>query len=275
MSGHKLPEPAPWKTAVGDVGFHKILVHGYKLTDIIENLTFSETLFLALKGELPTRQQARVMDAVLTGITEHGFFTPTTVAARVIGSASPRSIMPAVAGSLLTVGSVTVSPQDTAELIEEALGLQRSEGLSREETARKMVARLRERKVRMPGVGHPLHPTGDPRAISLKKIAVENGVWGEKGEMYEAVRDAFCAGIKKDLPINIDGMLGCVLSELGFSPLAMPGIAAISFLPGIIAHTVEEISQGVMLRVVSGEYVGPAERELPPEYKRGSGLCRE
>jgi len=268
MSDHKLPEPAPWKTAVGDIGFHKINVRGYRLTDLIENLTFAETLYLTLRGELPTKQQARVLEAALNGIVEHGFFTPTTVAARVIGSAAPQSIMPGVAGSLLTVGSVTVSPQDTAELIQEALDIKKKEGLSSDALAAEMVGRMKARKMRMPGVGHPLHPTGDPRAISLKKVAVENGVWGEKGETYEAIRNAFCQAIGKDLPVNIDGMLGCVLSELGFQPLEMPGVAAISFLPGIIAHTVEEISQGITLRVVNGEYTGPAERELPPEYKR-------
>lgn len=267
MAGKKSSDPFLWQTAVGDVGFHKINVRGYRLSDIIENLTFSETLFLVLRGELPTRQQARVMDAVLTGITEHGFFTPTSVTARFIASASPQTIMPAIAGSLLTVGSLTVSPQDTAELIEEAMHLKESESLSRDETVRRVVDRMIEEKVRMPGVGHPLHPTGDPRAISLKKIAVENGVWGEKGEIYEAIRDAFCQRINKDLPINIDGMLGCVLSELGFSPLEMPGIAAISFLPGIIAHSVEEIKQGIGLRIINGEYIGVPERELPAEYR--------
>ena len=267
MPGKKSYDPFLWQTTVGDVGFHKIDVRGYKISDIVENLTFSETLFLVLRGELPTRQQTRVMDAALTGITEHGFFTPTTVTARFIASATPQTIMPAVAGSLLTVGSVTVSPQDSAELIEEAISLKESEGLSQEETVRKIVERMIENRVRMPGVGHPLHPTGDPRAISLKKIAVENGVWSEKGVTYEAIRDAFCREIKKDIPINIDGMLGCVLSELGFSPLEMPGIASISFLPGIIAHTVEEIKQGIGLRVMSGEYVGVPERELPAEYR--------
>lgn len=267
MADKKITDPLLWQTEISDVGFHKINVRGYRLTDIIENLTFSETLFLALRGELPTRQQARVMDAALTGITEHGFFTPTPVTARFIAGASPQSIIPAIAGGLLTVGSLTVSPQDSAELIEEALQLKESEGLAKDETVKRVVDRMNEKRIRMPGVGHPLHPNGDPRAASLKKIALENGVWGEKGEIYEAIRDAFCQRINKDLPINIDGMLGCVLSELGFSPLEMPGIAAISFLPGIIAHSVEEIRTGPGLRIVNGEYTGVPERELPAEYR--------
>lgn len=268
MSDHKLPEPAPWGTTVGDVGFHKINVRGYRLSDIIENLTFGEAVYLTIRGALPTKAQARVMDALLCGILEHGFFTPTTVAARVIASAAPQSIMPGVAGSLLTVGSVTVSPQDTGELILYAYEKMQKSNLSKEETARQVAEEMRAKKQRMPGVGHPLHPTGDPRAISLKKVAVANGVWGEKADLFEAIRDEFVKARGKQLPINIDGMMGCVMTELGFTPKEMPGIAAMSFMPGIIAHAVEEISQGITLRVVNGEYTGPAERELPPEYKR-------
>jgi hypothetical protein len=42
----------------------------------------------------------------------------------------------------------------------------------------------------------------------------------------------------------------------------MPGIAAISFLPGVIAHCVEEITSPPTLRIAEGEYVGPPPRHL-------------
>jgi citrate synthase len=63
--------------------------------------------------------------------------------------------------------------------------------------------------------------------------------------------------------MNIDGTLGWVLHDLGFTPLQMPGIAAVAILPGIIAHAVEEITRGVPLRIIpDGVYDGPAERTL-------------
>ncbi len=81
----------------------------------------------------------RTMDAVLCGIIDHALFAPTSLAARVVASASPHSIMPAVAAVMLTVGSVTVSPQDTAEVIEEAMALVKNDGLSHDEAAKKFV----------------------------------------------------------------------------------------------------------------------------------------
>ena len=251
-----------YESAITDVGFHKINVRGYPLADIIRKLTFTETIFLTIRGELPTEKQRRVMDAVLCGIVDHGLFAPTSLATRVVASAAPDSIMPGIAAGMLTVGAVTVSPQDTAVVIEEALKMIKDEGLSREEAARKIVEAHKAKRKRMPGLGHPLHPTGDPRAIAIKEVAVENGVWGEKGDIYEEIHRAFTEMTGKDFPINIDGMMGCVLSELGFLPKEMAGVAALSFMPGMIAHAVEE-SETVKLRVAACEYTGVPERGLP------------
>ena len=251
-----------WSTAVSEVGFHKINVRGYPLQDLIKNLTFTEVIYLTIRGELPDKKQARVLDALLCGIVDHSLFGPTAMAGRAIGSATPETIMPGIAGAMLTVGSVTVSPQDTAELILYAQAKLTSESLSVEDTAKEVVAELISQKKRVPGLGHPLHPTGDPRAIALKEVAQANGVWGEKAELYEEIQKEFAAAKGRSLPVNIDGMMGCVMTELGFQPKEMAGIAALSFMPGIIAHVVEEL-QMPRMRAIDAKYTGVAERKLP------------
>lgn len=251
-----------WSTAVGEVSHGVINVRGYPLTEIIESLTFAETVFLTIRGELPTPGQARVMDAVLCSIVEHGFYAPTSIAANVIASAAPETIMPAVAGALLTVGSVTVSPQHSGELIEWGLSLIDS-GKDLSHTADTIASELTASGRRMPGVGHPLHPEGDPRAAALRRIVEDNGVRSVRSDIFEAVRQAFVQRIHRPLPVNVDGAMGCALSELGFTPKEMPGIAAMSYMPGIIAHAVEEVSRAIRLRVVDGEYLGQSTRHLP------------
>ncbi len=263
----QVPIPG-WSTEISDVGFHKINIRGYPLGEIIRNLTFTEVVYLTIRGELPSKNHARVLDAILCGIVDHGFFAPTGVATRVVASANPENIIPGIMGGLLTVGSVTVSPQDTAELILEACKIKEEQGLSKEETAEKIVEDARTKKKRIPGLGHPLHPTGDPRAIALEEVAKKNGVWSEKAEMYKAIHKIFVKRTGKELPINIDGMMGCVLTEMGFDPKEMAGIAALSYMPGIIAHAVEETREMVRLRAVDGEYRGVPSRKLPREYRR-------
>ncbi|MDY6880773.1 MAG: citryl-CoA lyase [Desulfatiglans sp.] len=251
-----------YESAITDVGFHKINVRGYPLTDIIRKLTFTEAVFLTIRGNLPSKTEKRVMDAVLCGIVDHGLFAPTGLATRVVASAAPDSIMPGIAAGMLTVGAVTVSPQDTANVIDEALKMVKEEGVSKEEAAKKIVEDHLTNRKRMPGLGHPLHPTGDPRAIALKEVAVENGLWGEKGDIYETIHKTFIEMTGKNFPINIDGMMGCVLSELGFAPKEMAGVAALSFMPGMIAHAVEE-SESIKLRVADCTYTGEPERKIP------------
>jgi citrate synthase len=265
--GKQVPIPG-WSTEISDVGFHKINIRGYALEELIRNLTFTEVVYLTIRGELPSNKHARVFDAVLCGIVDHGFFAPTGVATRVVASANPENIIPGVIGGILTVGSVTVSPQDTAELILEAWKIKEERGLSMEETAEKIVEDARAKKKRIPGLGHPLHPTGDPRAIALEEVAKNNGVWSEKAELYKAIHTVFVKSTGKEIPINIDGMMGCVLTEMGFDPKEMAGIAALSYMPGIIAHAVEETRETVRLRAVDGDYTGVPSRELPPEYRR-------
>lgn len=261
-----------WFTEIGEVGFGVINVRGYRLSDVIENLSFPEAIFLTIKGRLPQKNEARVFNAVLCSILEHGFYAPTTAATRIISSATPESIIPGLAGGLLTVGTVTVSPQLTGELILDALKIGKEKNLDGRMLARFYAKKWMDSGKRLPGVGHPLHPEGDPRAEALKKIAIENGIWGEKAEIFELIRDEYVNLTNRQLPINVDGAMGMVLSELGFSPKEMPGIAAMSFMPGMIAHAVEEISDGIKLRVIDGEYTGAEERNLPESYTKRKNL---
>ena len=80
-------------------------------------------------------------------------------------------------------------------------------------------------------------------------------------EIFERVRELFVAQVKRELPINVDGALGCALRERGFSPVAMPGIGAMRFLPSI-AHAVEEVSGPLRLRIADGDSVGPPTRHV-------------
>jgi citrate synthase len=75
----------------------------------------------------------------------------------------------------------------------------------------------------------------------------------------------------KEIPLNIDGIMACVLNKMGFDPLEMAGISAVSYMCSIIAHVVEEIKEGVPLRIIPPEhgviYKGPDERHIKRQNK--------
>ncbi len=255
-----------WRTSISQTLEKTCLIRGYPLEEIIENLTYAETLYLTLRGELPTKEETRLLNAVLCSITDHQFIASTTPAARFTASAFPSSPIPGIAAGILTMGSYTVSPQDSADFINKSHELMKSEGLTIEEAANQVVSECVKNKKRIPGLGHPTYRKVDPRSEALRNVAKECGFWGEKSQIYEAVHKEFVRVTGKEIPLNIDGMMACVLNEMGFDPLEMAGIAAVSFMCGIIAHVVEEIKEGVPLRVIPPEhgavYTGPDERHI-------------
>lgn len=260
-----------WRTKISYVAQHKVLIRGYPIEEICEHLTYAEMCWLTIRGELPSKAEARVMDALLCCMPDHQFVASHTPAARFTASAFPESPIPGIASAVLTMGSNTVSPQESAKIILAACDLMASTGLDKNEAAQQMVRQYLEAGRRIPGLGHPTHKNEDMRATALRRVTEGQGLWGEKCQVYEAIHHAFVEMTGKQLPINIDGMMAAVMTELGFDPLEMAGIGALSVLPGVIAHVVEEIREGVPLRVIpdalGSTYIGEPERPLPDAYR--------
>jgi citryl-CoA lyase len=255
-----------WRTAVSFVGPHELLVRGYPIEEIVAHLTYTQTTYLTIVGELPTAAQTRVLDAALSSIPAHQFVSSHQLAAAVVASASPASPVPAIAAGILCIGSTTISPQDGGQLCVDGLALVAG-GLSPEDAARRLVREHLDAGRLVPGLGHPNHKDFDPRAEALAAVAVAEGTWGAAGDFYRTVRAVTEAESGRQLPVNIDGMLACVLTDLGFEPRQMAGLAAIAIMPGIIATVDEEITDGVPLRIVpdalGSVYTGPPRRSVP------------
>ena len=71
-----------WRTALTSIERNKILVRGYPLDEIMGRLTFGETIYLLLVGEIPTPGMGRLMEALLVSFIDHGATPPSTLAAR-------------------------------------------------------------------------------------------------------------------------------------------------------------------------------------------------
>ena len=261
------------KTEVGNVEAGKILIRGYHLQDLIGRVSYAGMLFLVLKGELPTQNQEKMMNAILTGITDHFFVNAAVPAARFVATGNPGSIVSGVAAGILSLGPVTGSPQASGEFVEESYRFMKENNLTIEEAASQIARSCKEKGKRIPGFGHRAHPQGDIRAIKLRELAEKYQIVGDKIRLYEAInRKMVELSMGKLLPINIDGMMGVILCEMGIDPLYMSGIGAISFLPGILAHVVEEIRtperasiRRLFNNFMDAKYTGPAERKLPAD----------
>jgi citryl-CoA lyase len=218
---------AEWKTAITDIGPGKIRVRGYDITRIMDRLSFAETVFLILKGELPTKAEAEMMRAVLVSSIDHGCSPPSVLGTRnVISGGNPLNA--AVAGGVLVIGdSHGGAIEQSAKIMQEwAAG----EG-DPNSIAGKLVDWLGEKKIRMPGFGHRLHKT-DPRTIKLFEIAEKNNFSGRHIELCREIEKALEKKLGKQLPINVDGAIAAVISDMGFDWRLGKGFFIISRVPG-------------------------------------------
>jgi citrate synthase len=244
-----------WQTSVSRVDEGKVLIRGYDLESLIGGQSFTSSCFLLLRGRLPSPGEERALDAVLNAVLDYALLKPGTVAARYTVSANP-SMVAGLAAAVLSVGSYTLAPEDTGRFANVAYERHLAAGTSLTETAVAIVADARARKERIPGIGHPLFKGVDPRAQKLKRVAVAEGLWSERAELYEHVHRTFVDAIgKPDIPINDVGMMALVMLELGFTPDEMTGLAVLSTLPGLIAHVSEELASGRRIRTVPDEQV--------------------
>jgi len=244
-----------WRTSVSRVESDAVLIRGYDLESLIGGQTFTASCFLLLRGRLPTPGETRTLDAVLNAVLDYALLKPGTVAARYAVSANP-SMAAGLAAAVLSVGKLTLAPEDTGRFILDAHARLGPAGGDMAAVAADVVADMQARRARIPGLGHPRFRHVDPRAQRLKQVAVAEGLWGERADLYEAIHRAFVEEVgRPEIPINDVGMMAVVLVELGFTPDEMTGLAVLSTMPGVIAHVSEELQSGVAIRVVPDESV--------------------
>ncbi|MCK4573027.1 MAG: citryl-CoA lyase, partial [candidate division Zixibacteria bacterium] len=191
-----------WKTSITNIGPGKINIKGYPITQILEKLSYAEAVYLILKGELPSKAEAELMNAILVSSMDHGASPPSVLGTRTVVSGG-NSLNAAIAGGVLVIGDTHGGAiEQSAKIMQEWIA--KHEGEAADALAAKLVDWLKETKKRMPGFGHRLH-TVDPRTAKLFEIADRHGYQGKHIELCKAIEKTLAEKLGKKLPINVDG----------------------------------------------------------------------
>lgn len=239
------------KTAITNIESNKIVTRGYSQDELIANLSFSDMVYLLLKGELPSSKESKMLNYILVSFCDHGVTSPSTQTSRLIASSgSPLNV--ALSGGLLSFG------KNHAGAIERSMnlfqnifnddiykGLDYFSDLKIEEIANVIVNNYLENNKKVPGFGHRYH-TKDPRGAKLMDLAKEEGFIGKHVKLALAIEKILFE--KKGIHINVDGANGAILSDMEFSSSIGFGIFMIGRIPGIIAHVNEEITENEEFR---------------------------
>lgn len=136
------------------------------------------------------------------------------------------------------------------------------------EKAEAWVTTALENKVKVPGFGHRVYRTEDPRAAILRSYAER--ICSAAGDMrlYDTAREVerVVVANTKVRP-NVDFYSGICYQMMGIPPELFTPIFAMSRVVGWTAHILEQWGNNRLIRP-RADYIGPAERKYTPINRR-------
>ena len=258
-----------WRTALTCIEPNKILMRGYPLDEIMGRLTFGESIYLLLMGDVPSPAIGSLMEAILVSFIDHGITPPSTLAARNTATTGA-PLRACVAAGVLGFGRYHGGDIESCmQFLDSGLELVRK-GSSYQDAAAAIVARCQELGEPIPGFGHRFH-TRDPRAARLFQMALELDIEGNHIQMIRAVE--MVAGALPEsqaVPVNIDGAIAAVCGDIGIPPEIANALFIISRVPGIAAQAQEERAREHPMRQIDPKdhmYDGAGQRRLPDKRR--------
>jgi citryl-CoA lyase len=201
-----------------------------------------------------------MMEAILVSSIDHGVTPPSTLGTRTIVSGG-NPLNAAVAGGVLTIGDWHGGAiEQCARILQE--WAQKGEDVA--SLATDLVKDFYSKKKRIPGFGHRLHKT-DPRTVKLFELARKLKFSGKHMDLAQAVEKELFESTGKELPVNVDGAIAAVISDMGFDWKLGKGFFIISRVPGLVAHAYEERTLEKPMRKLGDtnyEYIGPGPRKM-------------
>ena len=260
-----------WQTSLTSIEPNKILVRGYPLDEMMGRLSFAESAYLLLMGELPTPSIGRMFAAILVSSIDHGVTPPSTLAARNVAT-SGAPLKDCVAAGILAFGPHHGGDIESCmRFLDSGLVLMRA-GKSLQEAAETLAEDCLRKHEDPPGFGHRFH-SRDPRASRLFQMALELELEGEHVRLIRAIEhvlDVRASEFPHPLPVNVDGAIAAVTADLGFAYELGNAVFLISRLPGLIAHAHEERTRQAAMRQIDPkdhQYDGARQRRLPEGRK--------
>jgi citrate synthase len=208
-------------------------------------------LLYVLTGRRPNPTAIRALDVALILHADHEL-NASTFAARV-AAATLTDVHSAVVAGVGTLKG-PLHGGANAEVMKMLLEIGKDAAAERIES---YVRSKLERKEKIPGFGHRVYRTEDPRATHLRRMSKELGAqagdtrWFEMSERIEAIVRA-----DKKLYPNVDFYSASTYYTMGIPIELYTPIFAVSRISGWTAHVLEQYANNRLIRP-RADYVGP------------------
>jgi citrate synthase len=242
-----------WKTAITKLESNKIITRGYSQEELIGTLSFSEMVYLLINGDKPSKNESKMLEAVLISFCDHGITPPSTQVARLMASTgSP--LNSCVSGGIMAFGKYHAGALEQCmkllqEVVKNGSIINKNHETALKELgsiespkdikilAEQIVEKYMQKECKIPGYGHRYHKK-DPRAPKLIKLAQKFGFYGTHTQLATSIQEILFQ--RKNILMNVDGANAGILSDMGFHWKVGTGIFMIGRLPALVAHVSEE-----------------------------------
>lgn len=224
-----------------------------------DDLDFSANFLYMVTGKTPEPLAARVLDEALIMHADHEF-NASTFTVRVIVS-TLADMYSAVVGGIgaLKGPSHGGANQDVMNMLDSIGG---------EDKVEKAILDRLAAKQRIPGFGHRVYKTYDPRALLLKKRAQELGeLTGDMTWFNMSAKTEEVVIREKKIYPNVDFYSASTYHYLGIPTDLFTAVFVISRLAGWTAHAMEQYADNRLIRP-RADYTGPVDVQYVPIDKR-------
>ena len=257
-----------WRTSIIDMAPGRIAFRGSPIEDLIGNVSFGQMIWLMTLGDMPTKEQADLLECALVAGVDHGPQAPSIAAARMAATCGV-GLNNVMATGVNMLGDVHGGAGEQCAELYLGVAERLENGADLDTATREGIAAWRETYGKIvSGFGHRFHKPLDPRAprlMALVRDAASAGVVsGKFADIGEAIQEEI--GQQRGTPIamNIDGATAVIFCELGFPPPLSRGLFCLSRSVGVLAHGWEQMQQG-------GRNKGPMPPVYLPKYEPNEG----
>ena len=240
---------AKMATLVAAIHRHK---HNQEVLVPRDDLGYASNLLYMVTGEKPSKDDERLMDALLILHADHEL-NASTFTARVIAS-TLSDVYSAVTGA---VGALKGPLHGGAneKVIEMTIEI------GNPENAESYVDAMLAKRQKIMGFGHRVYKTMDPRAAILKDMA-QHFTKSEKEKKVFEILEKTEEMMKtwKGLYPNVDLYSGLALNHVGVPSYMFTPVFAVGRAPGWLAHILEQYADNRLIRP-RAEYIGPTQAE--------------
>jgi citrate synthase len=259
-----------WSTAIIDTAPGTIRLRGYPIDQVIDRCSYAGTVWLMIRGELPSLWEERLLEAALVAAVDHGPQAPSVAAARMAATCGV-GLSQAVATGVNLLGDVHGGAGEACMRMLRTLLDDHADPDAAVLDIAAAFGRYRAAVGYVPGFGHRMHrhdPRRDPLMSLVRSAQAAGAVSGRYLQVAEIVEDALGRGDGRSIPMNIDGATAVIYSELGFAPELSKGLFALSRSVGLLAHAYEQSQDGARIKGplppgVGARYTGQPPRDMP------------